>query len=76
MEKDDARNDGTNGIYVADIGGGKYDHHQKEAAVREDGAKYAACGLLYNEWKNELFNKSSSRNLPTTSGEECAFYPV
>lgn len=55
VEKDDARNDGTNGIYVADIGGGRYDHHQKDAAVREDGAKYAACGLLYNEWKDELF---------------------
>lgn len=45
-----------NGVYIADVGGGKYDHHQPDAAVREDGAKYAACGLLYEEWKDALFN--------------------
>ena len=45
-----------NGVYIADVGGGKYDHHQPDAAVREDGAKYAACGLLYKEWKDDLFN--------------------
>lgn len=44
------------GVYIADVGGGKYDHHQPDAAVREDGAKYAACGLLYEEWKDALFN--------------------
>lgn len=45
-----------NGVYIADVGDGKYDHHQPDAAVREDGAKYAACGLLYEEWKDALFN--------------------
>ena len=45
-----------NGVYIADVSGGKYDHHQPDAAVREDGAKYAACGLLYEEWKDALFN--------------------
>ena len=36
-------------VIVADIGGGKYDHHQKDAKVREDGRKYAAIGLLLSD---------------------------
>lgn len=50
-----------NGVYIADVGGGKYDHHQPDAAVREDGAKYAACGLLYREWKDALFNTAEGQ---------------
>lgn len=46
---------GKDGLYVADVGNGKFDHHQKDAAVRDDGEKYAACGLLFNEWKDKLF---------------------
>ena len=31
-----------------DIGGGEFDHHQQNAAVRLNGKKYAAFGLLWN----------------------------
>lgn len=55
LDPKDVEMNGTNGIYIADVGGGKYDHHQQDAAVRDDGNKYAACGLLYNEWKDKLF---------------------
>lgn len=55
LDPKDVEMNGTNGIYIADIGGGKYDHHQQDAAIRDDGNKYAACGLLYNEWKDKLF---------------------
>ena len=42
-------------IIIADIGRGKYDHHQDDAKLRADGKKYAACGLLYEELKERLF---------------------
>ena len=46
-------------VIVADIGRGKYDHHQADAKCRPDGSKYAACGLLYEE-----FEKLSPFNRP------------
>lgn len=55
LDPKDVALNGTNGIYIADVGKGKYDHHQTDAAVRDDGNKYAACGLLYNEWKDKLY---------------------
>lgn len=33
---------------VADIGGGEFDHHQTGAAVRTDGHKHAAYGLVFS----------------------------
>ena len=38
---------GFNGL-VFDIGGGEFDHHQSNAPVRSNGAKFAAFGLLWN----------------------------
>ena len=32
---------------VFDIGRGEYDHHQKASRIRENGAPYAAFGLLW-----------------------------
>ena len=40
---------------VFDVGMGEYDHHQKDAKIREDGHKYAAVGLIYNDVKDLLF---------------------
>lgn len=40
---------------VADIGFGKYDHHQPDAEEREDGSRYAACGLLFRDLKAIIF---------------------
>lgn len=36
-------------VLIFDIGGGKYDHHQQGAPVRENGIPYAAFGLLWKE---------------------------
>lgn len=39
-------------VLVADVGFGKYDHHQENAKRREDGRKHAACGLVFEDyWK-------------------------
>ena len=35
---------------VFDIGSGRYDHHQADAKVRPSGVKYAAFGLLWNDF--------------------------
>ena len=35
---------------VFDIGGGRFDHHQENAEVRENGVPYAAFGLLWREF--------------------------
>lgn len=37
-----------------DLGWGKYDHHQPDAPVRENGVPYAAFGLLWREFGAEL----------------------
>ena len=34
---------------VFDIGRGRYDHHQRDSRVRENGVLYAAFGLLWEE---------------------------
>jgi len=41
--------EGFDGI-VFDMGGGKFDHHQRDAEVRENGVPYAAFGLLWREF--------------------------
>lgn len=45
---------------VADIGGGKYDHHQSDARRRENGDKYAACGLLFEDIWEDIFPDKAS----------------
>lgn len=51
-----------NSTIVADIGGGLYDHHQKDASVREDGHKRAACGLIFEDVREILFPTGESAN--------------
>lgn len=41
-------------VIVYDIGNEKFDHHQKDKAVRENGIPYAACGLLWNEYGYDI----------------------
>ncbi|MDO4611299.1 MAG: MYG1 family protein [Candidatus Saccharibacteria bacterium] len=43
------------GVIVADIGLGKYDHHQADAEIRPTGEKYAACGLLLRDIWEDIF---------------------
>lgn len=45
----------TDETVVYDIGHGKYDHHQSDSDVRDNGVKYAAFGLLFRECWNYLF---------------------
>lgn len=45
--------DGFEGI-VFDIGRGRFDHHQENAEVRENGVPYAAFGLLWREYGKGL----------------------
>ena len=46
-----------NDVIVADIGFGKYDHHQPNAELRPDGKKYAACGLVFRDFWQNIFPK-------------------
>lgn len=39
--------------FVYDIGGGKFDHHQKDKKVRPNGIPYAAFGLLWAEYAEQ-----------------------
>lgn len=48
-------NDILNGLdIVYDVGGGKFDHHDKEKEYREDGIPYAACGLIWREYGRDV----------------------
>ncbi len=42
---------------VYDIGGGKYDHHQKEKKCRSDGLPYAAAGLIWRDFGNKALRE-------------------
>ena len=58
---------------VFDIGRGKYDHHQRDSRIRENGVPYAAFGLLWEELGAEIlgeelaakFDESFSRAVQT-----------
>lgn len=39
---------------VFDIGGGKFDHHQENSEVRENGIPYASFGLLWREFGESI----------------------
>lgn len=48
---------------VFDIGGGRFDHHQKDAELRPDGNKYAAAGLLWREFGELLVSPKQAKYL-------------
>ena len=50
-------------VIVADIGGGRFDHHQVAARTREDGSRYAACGLVFEELRRQIFPDKTSADL-------------
>ena len=39
-----------NDALIYDIGRGKYDHHQENAQIRENGIKYSSFGLLFKDF--------------------------
>lgn len=46
---------------VFDIGGGRFDHHQQNAEVRENGVPYAAFGLLWREAGAGIVGEAEAR---------------
>ena len=45
---------------VADIGGGKYDHHQDDTPIRKDGFKHSAASLVWEEYGPEIVRTVSA----------------
>lgn len=46
--------DAPEGALVFDIGGGQYDHHQPDKAIRANGVPYAAFGLIWRDYGGRL----------------------
>lgn len=44
-------------VLVFDIGGGKYDHHQSDKAVRANGVPYAAFGLIWKDYGKRFLSE-------------------
>ena len=42
---------------IYDIGGGEFDHHQKDKRIRENGIPYAAFGLLWEKYGGEILGR-------------------
>ena len=45
---------------IYDIGGGEFDHHQKDKRIRENGVPYAAFGLLWEKYGEEILGKKEA----------------
>ena len=52
----------TNAI-VYDIGKGKFDHHQNDARIRDNGIKYSSFGLLFEEYGIKYLKKLKIKNV-------------
>lgn len=50
---------------VYDIGGGEFDHHQKEKRIRKNGVPYAAFGLLWEKYGEEILGKEAAEKFDT-----------
>ncbi len=49
------------GILVCNMGGGRYDHHQENAKIRQDtGLPYCACSLLLNDCWRLIFRSKNT----------------
>ena len=48
---------------VFDIGRGRYDHHQKDSKVRENGVPYAAFGLLWEVLGKEILGEELAEKM-------------
>ena len=48
---------------IYDIGRGKFDHHQEDARVRENGIKYCSLGLLWEEFGKDFLKEQNYENI-------------
>ena len=48
---------------IYDIGLGKYDHHQVDAKVRDNGIKYSSFGLLWQEFGKEYLKQEKVEDI-------------
>lgn len=62
--------EGFDGL-VFDIGWGEFDHHQQGAPVRENGVPYAAFGLLWRAFGEQLLRRGCS---PEEAAREAAHF--
>lgn len=46
-------------VLIYDIGRGKYDHHQVDAKTRENGIKYSAFGLLFQDFGKDFLKQQN-----------------
>lgn len=74
--------DETPNVIIYDIGGGKFDHHQENAAKRPDGTKYASFGLIFKQYGRkllgdgfELFDKKFVQPIDLTDNYGQERYP-
>lgn len=47
---------------IYDIGKGKFDHHQSDARIRDNGIKYSSFGLLFEEYGLSYLKKMKLKN--------------
>ena len=52
----------SSNVIVYDIGKGKYDHHQSNARIRDNGIKYSSFGLLFEEYGLRYLKKLKLKN--------------
>lgn len=52
-------------VIIYDIGYGKFDHHQEDAKVRENGIKYASFGLLFDYYAKDLLESLGVEDIDT-----------
>ena len=48
---------------IYDVGRGKYDHHQVDARLRENGIKYCSLGLLWEEYGKAFLKELNYNNI-------------
>lgn len=61
------RDNPKDNVLVYDIGAGKYDHHQLGGnGQRQNGVKYAACGLIWKEFGKQLLKKYNVEDVEYT----------
>lgn len=51
------------GTIIYDIGRKKFDHHQENAEVRENGIKYSSLGLLFKEYGKKYLKQENIKDI-------------